>query len=95
MLSRLLHRSAAPLRAAPLRRHATAWAGLSKSLREADPVMFDIVEREKKRQRDSLCLIASEVRARLRRARPHRRPPSARRRALDARALCAYVSRGE
>ncbi|KAG0307420.1 glycine hydroxymethyltransferase shm1 [Dissophora globulifera] len=33
---------------------------LNRSLKEQDPEMFDIIEREKKRQRDSIVLIASE-----------------------------------
>ncbi|KAF9106414.1 glycine hydroxymethyltransferase shm1 [Mortierella sp. GBA35] len=33
---------------------------LNRSLKEQDPEMFDIIEREKKRQRESIVLIASE-----------------------------------
>ena len=33
---------------------------LNRPLHETDPVLFDIMEREKARQRDSLVLIASE-----------------------------------
>jgi len=36
-------------------------AELNKSLEETDPELFDIVEHEKARQRDSIVLIASEV----------------------------------
>ncbi len=37
------------------------WAeALNKPLSEADPEVFDIIEKEKRRQRDSLVLIASE-----------------------------------
>lgn len=37
------------------------WAkALNKPLSETDPELFDIIEREKQRQRDSICLIASE-----------------------------------
>ena len=38
-----------------------AWASaLNAPLRESDPALFDIMEREKRRQRESLVLIASE-----------------------------------
>ena len=40
---------------------AVAWAkALNAPLRETDPELFDIIEKEKRRQRDSLVLIASE-----------------------------------
>jgi glycine hydroxymethyltransferase len=34
---------------------------LNASLDETDPVLFDILEHEKRRQRESICLIPSEV----------------------------------
>ena len=40
---------------------AAAWAkALNAPLRETDPELFDIIEKEKRRQQDSLVLIASE-----------------------------------
>ncbi|KAF4318945.1 hypothetical protein JM18_006359 [Phytophthora kernoviae] len=57
----------APARSAALasRRFATTesrqWAAaMNKSLADSDPALFDIIEREKQRQRDSISLIASE-----------------------------------
>ena len=39
------------------------WATeLNKSLAEVDPELCDVIEREKRRQRDNVVLIASEVR---------------------------------
>lgn len=35
--------------------------GLNKPLRETDPELYDIIEREKRRQRNTISLIASEV----------------------------------
>ncbi|OQR93497.1 serine hydroxymethyltransferase, mitochondrial precursor [Achlya hypogyna] len=47
-----------------LRASSTAslqWAkGMNKPLKETDPVLFDIIEKEKQRQRNSVSLIASE-----------------------------------
>lgn len=41
-----------------------AWAkSLNASLQETDPALFDIIEKEKQRQRNCISLIASEVRA--------------------------------
>ncbi|TYZ63590.1 hypothetical protein PybrP1_010884 [[Pythium] brassicae (nom. inval.)] len=53
------------LRAQPLRRSITTeskkWAAaLNERLEQTDPVLFDIIEKEKRRQRDCLSLIASE-----------------------------------
>ena len=64
----MLSRAASPLRASSLlqpRRWATAatrsWsAALSAPLSQVDPELYDIMEREKQRQRNSLVLIASE-----------------------------------
>lgn len=52
---------------APLIRVPPAWqagaaAFLNKSLKETDDELFDIIEKEKRRQRSTLALIASEVR---------------------------------
>jgi glycine hydroxymethyltransferase len=49
----------------PLRRHlaaaaAATGADLNKSLRETDTELYDLIEQEKARQRNSLVLIASE-----------------------------------
>lgn len=38
-----------------------AAAALNKTLRETDDELFDIIEKEKRRQRSTLALIASEV----------------------------------
>ena len=35
---------------------------LNANLEDTDPALFDILEHEKRRQRDSVCLIPSEVR---------------------------------
>jgi hypothetical protein len=49
---------------APGGRRLLQWAAsLNKSLEATDPALFDIIEKEKQRQRTNLVLIASEVRA--------------------------------
>ncbi|CAM9699486.1 unnamed protein product [Ectocarpus sp. 12 AP-2014] len=65
MLSVLRRKMAMTVAAAPLRRGITSetrsWAlAMNKPLEETDPDLFDIMEHEKVRQRDSLVLIASE-----------------------------------
>lgn len=65
MLPVLRRRVSSAVSAAPLRRAITSetrsWAvALNKPLVETDPELFDIMEHEKVRQRDSLVLIASE-----------------------------------
>lgn len=53
------------------------WAEvLNAPLSETDPELFDIIEKEKKRQRDNIVLIASEVCRRCRPACPHAMLPT-------------------
>ncbi len=56
--------SAPGLRAARCFGTQSPWVKtLNANLDETDPDLFDILEHEKRRQRDSVCLIPSEVRA--------------------------------
>jgi len=66
MLSSLTRRAAGALRTTPVAARSitdatrAAAVQLNKRLVETDPVLHDIMEHEKKRQRDCIALIASE-----------------------------------
>ena len=58
-LVRILQRAARTRLAA--RQFSSFEAYLNEDLQTTDPELYAIIEKEKERQRDSFCLIASEV----------------------------------